>query len=216
MRFIAKKNEPLSLRNYRSSAGATFEGLPSKVKTDIKNQLLDEQGHTCAYCMQQIKFEAMKVEHWLPQSSNNNKSSTLDYKNLLGCCEGNEKKHDKKKDIRTCDTKKANDLIKFSPANPRDEINRKIKYLSSGKILSQDQVFNLDIENKLNLNLGVMVENRKVALESIKSRLNQLSGDKRCKSKIQKLLDKVSNKGRGNKYTPFYGVAIDYLNKKLR
>ena len=215
MYFIKKKREPDSLAEYRSSDDASYDNLPSKTKEDIKNQLLDEQGNTCAYCMQRIKFDSMKVEHWYPQSADDSKTSTLNYKNLLGCCEGNTKLGNKE-DVHTCDTKKANKIIKFSPSDPLHKINDKIIYSRSGKISSTDLDFNEHINKNLNLNLSAMVDNRSAALDNIKRQLASLSKDRRSKAKIELLLGKVSNKNRNNSYIPFYGAAIDYLTKKLR
>jgi uncharacterized protein (TIGR02646 family) len=214
MRYIQKGNEPISLATYRASANATYESLPSSVKTDIKNQLLEEQGHTCAYCMQIIKFEKMKIEHWLPQSVNNNKTSTLDYKNLIGCCEGNEKSGNKS-DVHTCDTKKANNLIKYSPVNSIHRINDKVSYLNSGKIKSTDFNFNSDIDSKLNLNLKIMIDNRKSVLDNIKLKLTKGKNPAIAKSEIQKILTRVRQKNTQNKYIPFRGIAINYLEKRL-
>lgn len=215
MYFIKKRKEPTSLTKYRSGDDASYDNLPSKAKEDIKNQLLDEQGNTCAYCMQSIKFDSMKVEHWYPQSEDDSKESTLNYNNLLGCCEGNEKAGNKE-DVHTCDTKKANKKIKFSPSNPSHQINNKIIYSKSGKISSTDLEFNRHINDHLNLNLDVMVDNRNAALNSIKETLNSISKDRRSKAKIESLLIKVSSKSKRNSYIPFYGAAIDYLSKKLR
>lgn len=215
MYVIRKNREPDSLAEHRSSDDANYDNLPSKAKKDIKNQLLDEQGNTCAYCMQRIKFDSMKVEHWFPQSENSSKTSTLDYKNLLGCCEGNAKAGNRE-DVHTCDTKKANKVIKYSPSSPLYRINEKISYSNSGRISSIDAEFDKHINENLNLNLGLMVDNRIATLESIKKQLNNLSRERRSKAKIEQLLTKVSGKNKDNSYIPFYGIAIDYLTKKLR
>lgn len=215
MHFIRKNKEPNSLVEYRATVDASYSSLPSKVNEDIKNQLLDEQGNTCAYCMQRIKFDSMKVEHWLPQSRNDRKESTLNYNNLLGCCEGNAKKGNRE-NVHTCDTKKANQVIKFSPSEPSHRINDKFMYSSSGRVSSIDPDFDKHINLHLNLNFNLLVDNRKAALDSIKKNLDNLSGNRRSKAKIKSLLDKLSKKNNKNNYIPFYGAAIYYLARKLR
>ena len=143
------------------------------------------------------------------------KANTLSYNNLLRCCGGNAKTGNRE-DVHTCDTKKANKLIKFSPSNPLHKINERFIYFNSGKVSSRDSEFDTHINENLNLNLNLMVDNRKAALDSIKKQLDSLSIDRRSKANIKLLLDKVSVKDKKNSYIPFYGAAIDYLTKKLR
>ena len=215
MRNIKKGVEPKSLMAYRATKNPTFANLPTQAKKDIKNQLLDEQGHTCAYCMQQIKFDTMRVEHWLPQHANPHKNSTLNYKNLLGCCDGNARDGNTNSE-HTCDVKKANDIIKYSPANPSHAINSKINYLSSGLISSSDEDFKSQLNNILNLNIQMIVDNRTAALDNIKYRLNSLSGATRTKVEINKLLTWATKKNKKNKHIVFYGAVINYLEKRLK
>ncbi len=47
MRPIIKSPEPATLSAYRQTRGASFDGLPSPAKQDLKEQLLLEQGHLC-------------------------------------------------------------------------------------------------------------------------------------------------------------------------
>lgn len=214
MRFIKKGREPNLLRLYREEDYATFKGLPEQTHKVLKDQLLCEQGFTCAYCMQNITYDNMKIEHWLPQSANRDKSSTLNYVNLLGCCIGNDKEGFGPA-LQTCDTKKANQPLKYSPAVNRDDINNKIKYLVSGKIESDDITFNEQINSVLNLNLKMMVDNRLGALGVIKSKLASKKGP-RTKAEIQKMLLLVSNKKPTGKYFAYYGFLMDYLEKRLK
>jgi hypothetical protein len=67
MRPIHKISEPASLSAYRQTPLATFDGMPSQAKQDLKTQLLSEQGHLCAYCMSRIEPLKMKVAHWHSQ-----------------------------------------------------------------------------------------------------------------------------------------------------
>ena len=66
---IKKGVEPDSLRYYRRTPGANFEG------------------HLCAYCIQRITGKgAVKIEHYEKRTTENQ----LEYKNLLAVCSGNE------------------------------------------------------------------------------------------------------------------------------
>lgn len=156
----------------------------------------------------------MKIEHWLPQSANRDKSSTLNYMNLLGCCIGNDKEGFGP-GLHTCDTKKANQPLRYSPAVRCDDINNKIKYLVSGEIESGDRIFNEQINSVLSLNLKMMVDNRLGALSVIKRKLAAKEGS-RTKAEIQKMLLIVSNKKSTGKYFAYYGFLMDYLEKRSK
>lgn len=88
---------------------ATYEDnrLP---KNALNEQLLREQGYLCAYCMARITPENMNVEHWQPRHPPSSKAEdklrskelqmlSLDYKNMLAVCPGNE---GKPKDFQPC------------------------------------------------------------------------------------------------------------------
>ena len=79
MYAINKQTPPNSLTEYKRQEDATYDNLPTEVKADTKNALLDEQGHVCAYCMTRIKFSKMRLEHWASQEDN--RELRLDYNN---------------------------------------------------------------------------------------------------------------------------------------
>lgn len=210
MHIIIKNTEPPSLTLYRAIPNSIYDGPHfTAVKDDIRAQLLMEQGHICAYCNQRIKLENMKVEHWASQSNNSNLQ--LAYSNMLGCCKGGEGSPFKK---QTCDTRKGNDKIKYSPANYSHHLKIKISYLADGTIQSSDTDFDSDINEKLNLNIEVMKSNRAAARITIQKLLNEKSG-KRSKDSIRKLLGVVISKNEKNMCRPFYGIMESYLSTKL-
>jgi hypothetical protein len=66
--------------------------LKGDAKKDLTSQLLDEQGHICAYCGVRIgkgDENTFCVEHFV--SKGLNKNQTLEYNNLLGCCKMSQK-----------------------------------------------------------------------------------------------------------------------------
>ncbi len=118
MRTIRKGREPRELREYRSLPGAHYDGPNfTPVKEKIRKQLLEEQGHLCAYCMQRIYKETMKVEHWHCQDRYPNED--LQYGNLLGVCQGNE---GQRKQHETCNTRKKDEDLRYNPANPSHDV----------------------------------------------------------------------------------------------
>lgn len=214
MVLINKGKEPDSLTEYKTQPEAQYDGPHfTAVKEDIRAALLAEQGYICAYCQQRINKDNMKVEHWACQSHHADKQ--LSYKNLLGCCEGLEgenKKH------QTCDTRKANMSLKYSPAQQQHQINSRVYYLSNGIIKSKEADFDRQLNDVLNLNSTFqnnrLVKNREAAIKTIKSQLNRSQGT-RTKADIKRLMTKVHARNTDNMFKPFYGVMLHYLEKKL-
>ena len=76
MKFIVKGNEPAAWKSYRETSGVDFDAIP-----ELKEALLNEQGYICCYCMNGIKEDNMKVEHYKPRSIY--PALKMDYTNLL-------------------------------------------------------------------------------------------------------------------------------------
>ncbi|EDQ02531.1 retron system putative HNH endonuclease [Shewanella benthica] len=211
MHEISKNKEPNILAKYRMVLGSVFDGGDfTVVKDAIKKSLLDEQGYTCAYCMNGIKASNMKVEHWASRKTHPNLQLT--YTNLLGCCKGNE---GEPKENQCCDTRKGNSPIKYSPAEPNDHINKTIIYLGDGRIKSNDISFNEEINLILNLNLDRQVKNRLEAIIRVKRSLAIKDGN-RSQENIVKMISKINKRNGNNKFIPYYGIMLHYLSKKLR
>src|ERR1039458_10220857 len=88
--------------------------------------------------------EEAKIEHWRSQAGS--EAGQLDYSNLLGACMGNEGKP-----IRDqhCDTRKGNRVISRNPANPAHRVDEVLRFLDDGRIISNDEVFDDEINNVL-------------------------------------------------------------------
>lgn len=211
MRYVHKLNQPDSLITYKNDPNASYDNLPKNVKNDLKSNLLTEQGHVCAYCMNRIKAETMRIEHWACQENNDHLG--LDYNNLLGCCDGNERKGQSSQYI--CDKKKENKTLTYSPANPAHSINQRIKYNHSiGKIHSDEVNFDRELNEILNLNEARLISNRKSALNAIQSELSKKNGT-RSKQDIRKLLNSITSLDAQGRRRPFFGFLADYLSRKL-
>ncbi len=207
---INKGVEPASLTMYRQLPNAEYDGPNfTNVKDDIRNHLLIEQGHTCAYCMNRINVTNMKVEHWACQQRNSDLQ--LSYQNLLGCCNGNEGTSPKN---QTCDTRKGNSDISYSPADRRHLVSNIVKYSSDGVISSSDANFDRELNLVLNLNHHRLKENRKSVLQVVQKKLNNKAG-KRSKEEIKKLIQFYHQKDANSQFKPFYGAVIKYLELKI-
>lgn len=207
---ITKNREPRSLVQYRVQADSTYNGADSVIKKDIREGLLSEQGFLCAYCMGRISIDNMKIEHWACQSNPNTSALQLTYSNLLGCCMGNEKNPPKS---QTCDTKKGNSSIKYSPSNPIDGIGSKIDFLPNGVVFSDDCQFDQEINDVLNLNFARLVSNRLAVIKAIQTVLFKSKGNL-TKQRLTNLINNVSSRDGGNKLQPFFEVKVRYLRKK--
>lgn len=210
MRAINKGPEPTRLTPYRLQAGAVYDGpLFTTVKDQIRENLLNEQGHLCAYCMQRIQANSMKVEHWHCQDKY--PTEQLNYSNMIGACYGNEKQTYNK---QTCDTHKRNDDILFNPANRTHHARLKIRYSGDGKISSDDPVFNDQLENVLNLNWVRLKENRKGVWDAVTNILSRTTGA--CtRPQLQELVTRWSKPDSDGMMKEYCDVAIYYLTKKL-
>ena len=209
---IKKQPEPQALLAYRKQAEASYDGASfSIVKADIRSSLLREQGYLCAYCMNSIEDDPlkMKVEHW--QSQSHYPERQLDYKNMLAVCKGNE---GREYASQHCDTRKGNQELSINPAEPAHSIQEKIRYLGSGKLKLDDPILNDQINQVLNLNYYRLNENRKAVIDAVQHVLARTKGSATTGG-LQRLLQDWSSLDRQGKHKSFCGAAIYYLNKKL-
>lgn len=212
MLYIQKKEEPASLTKYRKQPFAYFDGYPDK--DDIRNQLLTEQGHLCAYCMRRINKAHMKIEHWYPEQKLSD-LECLDYENMLGVCEGHIM--GSKGEDDTCDTHKGKDEITIDPRN-KNMID-KIQYrTATGEIYSEDDQIQNDLNHTLNLNSEKhrLKENRKDTLNAM---IAQLSNKQERGTWNKKLLEKTislyEQPDAMDKKKEYAGIVLWYLKKKL-
>lgn len=107
------------------------EGVAYYSKVELREVLLEEQGHTCCYCEMQIfNSPNSKIEHIEPREGDTQTERIFDYSNLVLSCNGGER--DPKPKTLHCDTKKDNNYIKISPLDPRCETE--ITFTIEGKI----------------------------------------------------------------------------------
>ncbi len=210
MRAIEKDLEPVSFTTYRSQPGAKYNDMDRQAKDSLRQHLLNEQGYICAYCMSRISFDFMKIEHWHCQSKY--PEQQLSYSNLLACCHGNEhhlplEQH--------CDTRKRERDIQFNPANPEHHDRLKIYYLGNGVICSDDDSFDKELNEILNLNWRRLKDNRKDIISAVDYVLKRQSS-KPVKSKIRKLILKYSMKDDKGYLDEYCDVALHYLRKLLK
>lgn len=209
MKQIIKDREPKSLLEHRLQPFADYDNYPQK--EELRDSLLTEQGHICCYCMQRIKKDKMKIEHW--RSQDEYPDLQLDYNNLLGACEGNQGLPER---LQHCDTKKGNARLTINPTDNLKNCEDLIKYLPNGIIYSDDTAINDELNEVLNLNIQTLVNNRKVILDILIQQLKseQPSGDWTA-AMLNKKIQEWSDQNKDGKYKPYCQIAIYYLKKKL-
>lgn len=72
MIYIRKNSEPAKLLWYRHQSNARFDDMDADVKEQLRDSLLREQGHLCAYCMREIHDAGdVKIEHFRARTPEN-------------------------------------------------------------------------------------------------------------------------------------------------
>ncbi len=207
-----------------------YDRLRNPLKSKVREALMQEQGHLCAYCMRRIPDERIMemdndlsdvyIEHWQARSSTKNTSENkgLDYKNMLAVCSGNEKapeargKHKRK--YFTCDKKRENASLKVNPLDV--VILETIYYLSDGRMKSTDKDIDDDIHIRLNLNCSTeavtLPQNRKAVLDAIQAEIITMEGDlyQNCRDLLHIWENETDPK------TPYIGIAIWWLKEQIK
>lgn len=227
MIYIQKKSEPDLLLKYRYQINARFDDMDSDVKIQLRESLLKEQGHLCAYCMKRIDdTKDTKIEHFKARTPENE----LQYHNLLAVCRGGDSGPVK---ARSCDTKKENRPIFVNPLSKSD-MNR-IYYNNSGEIHSSDITkYNFEYQDSigrhysgitspdqdicecLNLNYenGAPMMGRKTALRKFQKLLHRYK-DKKSKRVFLEKMQRIYSE-QSDYLEPYVGILRWYVEKKLK
>ncbi len=223
MKYIVKSSEPISLTTYSSTPNANFDDCN---KDEIRSSLIQEQGAICAYCMQRISNEwdnklrkfKTEIEHY--KSQDKFPELSLKYSNMLGVCNGNAGKPIHK---QHCDKSKDFDKHKsFLPLtiNPQNQNCEKlIEYKPSGKIFSQNEIINRDLDIILNLNEPDLVNNRKKAIDlAVQSIINSIPKNRKNQDWNLSDIKKEKEKWKtlyNSEYRPFCQAVIYFLEKRI-
>ena len=207
MRNIRKHHEPRCLAQHRCQAHADYDNFNGKQK--LRDSLISEQGGICVYCMQRIRptVEDMKIEHWRCQDRYPRKQ--LAYGNLLGVCLGGEGRPEKD---QHCDTYKGNKDLCRNPANPDHDVEAVIRYLGDGRIKADDEIFDSELNEVLNLNHPLLINNRKAVLKSFQESLARM--ENLGAASIQRKIAEWSQPAGGN-LEPFCMVVVYWMQKRM-
>lgn len=209
---IDKGSEPHSWILIRRTQGMTYDAAD---KTNLRVSLLNEQGFICGYCMRRIDATNSRIEHLKPQSlsiGQGKPEETLDYSNMIVCCDGDINKSNTLKTFH-CDRKKQETPIHFTPFE--QYVIDTISYSSkTGEIRSSDTNVNNDINKVLNLNLERLKANRLAVLKGVMIMLGAKKQWK--KSEIGALLQRYSAKDCSGKKKEYCGIVMWFLHMRLK
>ena len=199
---------PRSLAEHRLRPGATYANYGQS--EELRRALVAEQRGICCYCMSRVsaQWRAMKVEHW--RSQDRFPALQLEYGNLLGACLGNEGHLPEE---QHCDTRTGNRDLSRNPARPADRVEESIHYSGAGEIHSEDEVFDREINEVLNLNVFHLTQNRRKALESFLE-ANTRRGTY-TKAELERWLRTWSGADSEGTLLPFAPVVVYWLRKRL-
>ena len=235
MILIKKMQAPPELENLKREAEKLglsdkegYDKLGNPLKSQVRESLMKEQGHLCAYCMRRIPDERILkvdvhlsdayIEHWQARGAENRtgENKGLDYRNMFAVCSGNEKapgagRH--KGRFLTCDKKRENAPLKINPVD--EKTLETIYYLTDGTIKASDPEIDFDINTHLNLNCCTeavtLPENRKRVLDTIQEELVNQGGDLR-----QNCIDQLHMwESEEDPKTPYIGIAIWWLKEQI-
>lgn len=198
-RIVKRKPGPAKLVELRRQ-GKRFANLDDDPgdKRVVRDALLQDQGFLCCYCMRRVEpgKHSVRIEHHQSQSSAPERD--LDWDNLLAACSGARKLRGRAKDDatarkvprseQTCDNRKGDEVITI---NPLDTSVDTIRYLNDGRIRHPIAQLQQDIDERLNLNVDFLVNDRLAARDELIERLRQeLGPDKSWTSaSLQRYLD---------------------------
>lgn len=225
---IQKRAELTELMRLRQQAIAyglspkdAYATLRKPLKSKVRDNLVEEQGQLCAYCMCRIPradadphITSIIIEHVVPRDPTNRRDSGqgLDYDNFVAVCYGNKGPHGTRTIVDlTCDAHKGNlEFKKISPCKPNTL--ESIFYTTDGKIDASDPDVKSDLLHVLNLNCpsSPLVAERKAALDSLIADIaREIEDTQKLLSYCTAVLE--SFKTETDTKTPYVGILVWYL-----
>jgi len=88
MKFINKKNFCRELSTIHKSGGS-YDSLDKKTQSQVLQDLLQEQGFLCGFCMRRISEKDATIEHLIGQNFNHAENKGYDYNQLVKSYQSN-------------------------------------------------------------------------------------------------------------------------------
>lgn len=233
---IKKKDAPdgiVELKRKLMSMALTpeeeYKKLKGNLKKQVRNSLMEEQGHICAYCMRTIPDDRVSVatipdvsiEHWIARNSLGDSSMIgsglgVEYTNLLAVCSGGRvPKGSRPGNELTCDAKRGNTPLTVNPLDPATLTS--IYYKHNGEIASTDPEIERDLVDTLNLNcekFSALPDGRKQALAPVEADIASLSTEEEMLVRCQELLQIYE--AETDPKTPYCGIILWWLRDYIK
>jgi uncharacterized protein (TIGR02646 family) len=208
MRRIVKGQEPGTLTTHRQTEHADYANYQDK--ETLRRFLVAEQRGLCCYCLSRIRPETgrMKVEHFRSQTEY--PAEQLVYRNLLGTCMGNE---GQPRSDQHCDTRKGEDGLSRNPADPARPIENFVRFEGDGRIVSTDPEFDRELNEVLNLNVAILKNSRKAALDGFIMSFARRAEFQR--PTLERWLADWNGESHSNPLRPYCQAVIYWLRKRL-
>lgn len=212
MRRIVKRKEPRSFTEHRVASHATYDNIPTRAKGELRSALVKEQGMLCCYCMGRIIDDSSttKLEHWAPRSQYPERQ--LEYRNILAACSGGSGGPSQ----QHCDKRKGDQNITIDPRAPSEHPSR-LRYREDGTICVDDETLRIDIDEKLNLNIPKLKNNRKDALAAYVDALKRRFGSTRgwSDAQLRKEFARLDQRSGTRAFEPYVEVLLYWLRKRI-
>lgn len=175
----------------------------------LREQLMQEQGYICCYCMKKISIENSHIEHFWPKTFF--PEIDLDYHNMFASCNGDgtllEDEH--------CGHKKE-DWWRENMVSPTDaEVEKMFRYSADGRIHSVQRRPTTNIAQEMIIYMGLdsfhLERNRRQAIEASE----YFDEDDYSDDDIRGFIDYYSNKDDGS-YVPYCMAIVDCLKERIR
>lgn len=227
MKYVKKGKEPASLTRWKRSTGdyrnKSWEELGSGIATDIRNSLIEEQGHICCYCGVEIDGRNSHIEHFKPQANGKFPLEKFDYKsNLLASCNSittQKGKHRKK--YLHCGERKGDWFDQDLIVSPLDQFCEDyFEYSSDGGIRptkepNKKKKARVTIKQS-GLNVASLNQKRKAAIEAAFPDEELFDkGKTEARKAISLLIREFKKKNRQGKFAPFCTAIVSLLTDYL-
>lgn len=217
MRYIVKGPEPRELLDWKRQNRESPQNLTYAAgefpREAVKNALMTEQHHLCAYTMRELKAAAdCHIEHVLPQARKKSEE-TIDYHNMLACYPGANSKI-------ACEfgahAKGDYDPERGPFCSPLHEAApSKFRFSETGAVTGRDDAAQATIE-VLRLNHAILVHDREAAIRgSLKPGRRHLSAA--TARRLAEEIRKPDVKGRLRPYCEAIAqAALKYADQEER
>lgn len=228
---IQKSSAPagiVALKNRLTDRALTpeeeYKRLKGKLKEEVRDCLMKEQGHICAYCMRSIPdkrvntptISDVSIEHWIARNSLENSNIRgsgmgVEYTNLLAVCSGGRvPRGSKQGNELTCDAKRGNMKLTVNPLDPATLSS--IYYKQNGEIAATDPAIEKDLTQTLNLNcvkFSNLPDGRRQTLAPIEEEIAALATEEEMLVRCRELLEVYQ--AETDPKTPYCGIILWWL-----